>query len=89
MAEKILYEWDKAKLLLLLPSGETLINTRDNHYKFWNVGFEDDKTLRMSWGRIGKAIQFNLKTFYSHYSAEQYRKKIINTKLNKGYEELT
>lgn len=88
MSVKILYEWDKAKLLLLLPTGETLVNTEDNHYKFWNVSFEDSKTLRMSWGRIGRAIQFNLKVFYDHRSAERYKEKIIKSKLSKGYEEL-
>ena len=75
--------WDEAKLLLLFPE-HVLVNTEDEHYKFWAT----EKTLKgykTYWGRIGKKIQS--KEFELYHVDYDISKKLKN-KLKKGYKEL-
>jgi predicted DNA-binding WGR domain protein len=64
----------------------TLINTNDNHYKFWNATMRDGGSLVVvRWGRIGTNGQGQVKMFRSNGAALQFVAKKINEKRNRGY----
>ena len=52
--------------------------------KFWNLEVKD-KTFITSWGRIGTAGQSKTKNFYSKPQCERAAKKLIASKVKKGY----
>jgi len=75
-----------AKLLLVYASeGTTLVCTDQDHYKFWNIVYNNDEgTVVTTWGRIGYNIQSSKK---SQQPDPQYTaRNLINSKLKKGYE---
>jgi predicted DNA-binding WGR domain protein len=74
--------WDEAKLKLQF-SGRVLVNTEDEHYKFWSAQIEDNSHYRVYWGRIGKTIQTSL---ISGGTLSIETK--IKEKLRKGYREI-
>lgn len=45
---------DEAKLRLMFSNGPLLINTEDNHYKFWHY---DQPNKIIYWGRIGSKVR--------------------------------
>lgn len=78
---------DMAKLLLVYASeGTTLVCTEDNHYKFWNIKYNDrEGEVTTTWGRIGNKIQSSTKPI-SHWNPRQHVQDLINKKIKKGYE---
>jgi predicted DNA-binding WGR domain protein len=78
---------DLAKLLLAYNfKGTTLVCTDNEHYKFYNVNIKDKTTVETTWGRISnRKPQTNE---VSCFDSEVEAKKIIKSKLNKGYEYL-
>lgn len=76
---------DAAKLLLVYASdGTTLINSSDNHYKFWNIRLNKDGTITTTWGRIGNTPQSN--TLPAAAFPDHIIRKAVQGKLQKGYE---
>lgn len=73
--------WDEAKLRLMFSNGPLLVNTEDNHYKFWHY---DRFEKRVYWGRIGSKIKSQDVSDKS--GSYEYTK--IREKLRKGYREL-
>lgn len=77
--------WDEAKLALMFGS-DCLVNTEDEHYKFWSIE-KTPEGYKSYWGRIGAKVQSqNIKTY--GYSADIDIKKKITSKLKKGYRKL-
>lgn len=52
--------------------------------KFWNLE-TDGKSFTTSWGRIGTAGQSTTKSYWSESQCEREAKKIIASKIKKGY----
>lgn len=79
---------DEAMLLLEFSGNNVVINTEDNHYKFWTYSVERDGTLTSYWGRIGKNVQRLEKKMSSEYRAKSEGVSLIRAKMNKGYRPL-
>ena len=64
--------------------------TIDGHNKYWEVWYEDKpyEVLVTAWGKIGAVPQKNLKVC-SGWKRETTYKKLIQTKKDKGYKEVT
>ena len=63
-----------------------LIFQDEKSNKFWNLE-TNGKTFTTSWGRIGTFGQSQTKEFYDTQSCEKEAKKIIASKVKKGYVE--
>lgn len=70
---------DEAKLKLAFSNGPLLINTKENHYKFWYYDIGEQKVY---WGRIDQKFQFK---DVSDKTRGYINDKIFE-KLNKGYD---
>lgn len=77
--------WDEAKLVLMF-GGDCLVNTEDEHYKFWAIERIEDG-YQTHWGRIGKAVQSQVIKSYS-YSIDREIQTKIRGKIRKGYRKL-
>ena len=75
-----------AKLLLSFGEGTTLINTDDDHYKFWHIS-SDGNDVYTHYGRIGKAIRESKKSFSSEFQKEKFIETKIIEKKRKGYKQ--
>lgn len=73
--------WDEAKLRLSFSNGPLLVNTEDNHYKFWHYDRNEQKVY---WGRIGNKIRSQDVSDRGYMYAQDK----IREKLRKGYREL-
>lgn len=75
--------------LLLAYEGKTLVCTDGEHYKFWNVSYnEKDDTITTKWGRIGNKVQSSTKES-RQWSVKEEIEDMVNKKLKKGYEDIT
>jgi len=79
---------DEAMLLLEFSGNNIVINTEENHYKFWTYSVDRDGKLTTYWGRIGKTVQSNEKELGSEYSAKREAIGLVNAKIKKGYRPL-
>ena len=74
-------------MLLLTFSGKIVINTEDNHYKFYTYVPEPNK-VTFYWGRIGKTPQsLEMNTYSMNRSIYDGDKK-LREKIKKGYRPL-
>lgn len=69
---------DEAKLRLMFSNGPLLINTQDNHYKFWH--YDQSKKI-VYWGRIGSKVRSQDVSDKSFL----YMNQKIKEKKSKGY----
>lgn len=70
--------WDEAKLRLMFSNGPLLVNTTDNHYKFWHY---DQTGKTIYWGRIGSKVRSKDVSDKSFLYIDQK----IKEKKSKGY----
>ena len=61
-----------------------LVFQDDKSNKFWNIETNNDKFIT-TWGRIGTIGQAQQKQFYDNVACEKEAKKIIASKIKKGY----
>ena len=78
---------DEAMLLLEFSGNHIVINTEENHYKFWTYSIDKD-ILTTYWGRIGKNVQRLEKKMGSEYKAKSEGISLIRAKIKKGYHPL-
>lgn len=76
---------DEASLRLFFTGrGILLVNTRDNHYKYWHIEQNGNK-INATWGRIGTKQRSQTKTFNSEFGSEWYIREKVYEKTKKGY----
>jgi predicted DNA-binding WGR domain protein len=57
--------------------------------KFWEIKVTKTGTVDVRWGRIGAEGQSQTKTFPGEYTALRHARKLIRSKRDKGYQEVT
>lgn len=62
-------------------------NTVGSSFKFWSIKMNPDATYTVRFGRIGTGGQSRKKEFGSQWKAQKAAGRIIQQKLDKGYEE--
>lgn len=62
----------------------TLINTRDNHNKFYHIELRD-RVVTLHWGRIGTRGQQQTHTFSFPSTARTFALDKLSSKLGRGY----
>lgn len=62
----------------------TLINTEDNHRKFYTVTL-DRRHVTLHWGRIGTRGQVQEIGFFDNLEADTFAGRKISQKLDSGY----
>ena len=77
---------DESMLLLTFSDCKVLVNTEDNHYKFWTYRVNRlDHKVEYFWGRIGKTTQSMETTPGSDWYINSEVETKVREKLKKGY----
>jgi predicted DNA-binding WGR domain protein len=69
------------------PTWRKFVYDYRESYKFWDIK-QEGMEVYTRFGRVGTSGSTIVKNFYSSYDAKDYVNRMINEKLNKGYEEL-
>ena len=70
--------------LICVEQGKTAKEAYANHNKFWNASLNDDNSVFVEWGRVGKTAQSQTKNFGSDGQARTFIDKKVREKEKKG-----